>query len=594
MGLLDNVQLHLVNSTEKAAEFIEWLNRPRRILGVDTETTGLEAPHMHKLRLIQFGDTTAGWAVPWDQWGGVALEALNKYDGELVLHNAPYDAGFIEHHTGYQIPWYRIHDTMTMAHISKPSFPKGLKPLGAMLVDSKAASAQAILSEAMASNKWTWATVPIDFPPYWVYAAMDPVLTCFIFERLEAETFGPYKNVYDLEIGTLRVLHKMRMRGALVDLEYSRRKNVELGDFAEKGRRWCEEAFGIKNIGSRPQLIKTFKDLGREITRTTNSGGDSIDKYQLQLLAYEGAGKELAQMVLDVRKAEKSTGPYFKNFIDMADADNRVHPTIWALGTRTARMSVSDPALQTLPKKEGLVRSAFIPTPGNALVTCDLDQVEMRMMAHFSKDPGLIKAFMDVDAGGGDFFINLAVQIYHDMAITKKDSRRQLTKNTAYGKSYGAGVAKMAETAGVPFEVMEPVVQQFDASFPGVKRLQKEIERVGLERLRVGGEPYIITPYGRKLPSDYDKVYVLVNYLIQSHAAEYLKKCILEADAAGLGEYMILPVHDELVMDVPIELVEEAKNIIEASMTDRSNYAVPITASADILPINWGTKYVDE
>lgn len=592
-GPLDNVQLHFVDSTAKAAEFIEWLNRPRRILGVDTETTGLTAPHRHKLRMIQFGDTTAGWAIPWERWGGVALEALNKYDGELVLHNSPYDAGFIEHHTGYLMPWYRMHDTMTMAHIYKPLLPKGLKPLGAILVDSKAAGAQLLLDEAMVKNKWTWETVPIDFPPYWVYAAMDPVLTCFVFERLE-ESLTLYKNVYDLEIGTLRVLHRMRMHGAQVDIGYCQRKMLELSDYAARARDWCTETYGIKNVGSGPQLIKTFKDLGCEITRFTDGGNESIDKYMLQLLAYEGPGAELAKTVLNIRKAEKNTGPYFSNFIDLADPDGRLHATIWALGTRTARMSITDPALQTLTKKEGTVRGAFVPSEGNTLLTCDLDQVEMRLMAHFSKDPGLMQAFNEADSGGGDFFLNLAWQIYHDTSIVKKDPRRQLTKNTAYGKSYGAGVAKMAETAGVPFEVMEPVVKQFDAQFPGVKALQREIERVGMERLRVEGEPYVFTPIGRRMPAEYDKVYTLVNYLIQSHAAEYLKRSMLIADAAGLGEYMILPVHDEIVLDVPTDLAEEAKLVIIDAMTNRTDYGVPITASADILPENWGTKYASE
>jgi len=591
-GVLDHVGLHYVDSIDEAMNFKRWLGERRNVLGVDTETGGF-SPHRNGLRLVQFGDLNHGWAIPWDRWGGVALEALRVYEEPYVLHNSKFDVNFLRHHGQLgKWPWQRTHDTMTMSHLTHPKMPHGLKPLSAMMVDQKAAQAQRILSDGMTNNKWTWETVPLTFTPYWVYAAMDPVLTCYIYEKLAPTALNAYKDVYELEIGTLACLHEMERRGARVDLEYCYRKRDQLDDYAMRARDYIRERWKVDNIGSTPQLLRAFSELGYEPTRTTPGGKPSLDKYQLQLFAFEGgAVGELATTVLNIRKAEKNTGPYFSNFIDMADPDARLHPTMWALGTRTARMSITDPALQTLPKKDGLVRTAFVPSDGNGLITCDMDQIEMRLMAHFSGDPGLVEAFRAVDTDGGDFFINLAIQIYGDPSISKKDARRQLTKNTAYGKAYGAGVQKMAETAGVPFDVMEPVVRSFDASFPGVKAFQRLVEQRGSQRQREEGEPFIITPYGRRMPADNDKVYTLVNYLIQCHAAEYFKRKIVELDSVGLGDYMILPVHDELVFDVPQEMIPEAKHLIETVMTDRTNYAVPITASADVLANNWGDKY---
>lgn len=591
-GVLDHVNLHLVDSVDKASELKRWLGQTREVLGVDTETGGFSF-HRDRLRLVQLGDESSGWAIPWERWGGVAQEALRSYEGPVVLHNAPFDARFMTHHGAVtRWPWHRTHDTMTMSHLTHPKMPHGLKPLAAMMVDQKAAQAQRVLSDGMTDNRWTWDTVPLDFTPYWVYAAMDPVLTCHIYKKLAPTTMSSYKDVYELEIGTLAVLNDMMLRGARVDIEYCHRQRTRLNDYATQARDWVRQSYGVANVGSTPQLLKAFGELGVEITRTTPKGAPSVDKYQLQLISYEGgAAGELADTVLNIRKAEKNTGPYFDNFIEMADADDRLHPTMWALGTRTARMSITDPALQTLPKKDGLVRSAFVPSDGNALVTCDMDQIEMRLLAHFSQDAGLVQAFHDVDSTGGDFFINLAIQIYGDRSITKKDQRRQLTKNTAYGKAYCAGTTKMAETAGVPFEVMDPVVKAFDAQFPGVKIFQRTVEQRGSQRLRDDGEPYIVTPFGRRMPADDDKVYTLVNYLIQCHAAEYFKRKIVELDAVGLGGYMILPVHDELVFDVPSDVVHDVKRVIEDTMTDRDGYAVPVTASADVLTSSWGEKY---
>jgi DNA polymerase-1 len=141
---------------------------------------------------------------------------------------------------------------------------------------------------------------------------------------------------------------------------------------------------------------------------------------------------------------------------------------------------------------------------------------------------------------------------------------------------------------------MDPVVKGFDEQFPGVRAFQRLVDQRGRERLYRDGEAYVITPYGRRLAADDDKVYVLVNYLIQSHAAEYFKRKICELAALGFSDYMVLPVHDELVFDVPRDVVEEAKPMIEQTMSDLTSYAVPITASADVLEDNWGTKYRDE
>ena len=166
-----------------------------------------------------------------------------------------------------------------------------------------------------------------------------------------------------------------------------------------------------------------------------------------------------------------------------------------------------------------------------------------------------------------------------------------MTKNTVYGKLYGAGIATMARTAKVPEATMSSVVAGFDSRFPGVRHMQKRIDTVANQRLHDEGIAYVNTPTGRRLIADDGKGYTLTNYLIQCHAAEILKRKLAELDAVLPGEYMILPVHDEVVFDVPKEDAVEVRKLIEETMRDDDTYSVPITASSDVMKHSWGGKY---
>lgn len=582
-GPLDHVNLQLVDSMEQVDAFRRWLGQSREVLGFDTETTGF-SHETDRIRLAQFGDYDNGWAIPYERWGGVALEAITKYEGQIVMHNSKFDARFVAEDGGFNFPWHRAHDTMAMAHIIDPLRPKGLKPLGAMLIDPRAASSQRLLSDAMSENKWTWETVPVDFPYYWIYGAMDPVLTCHIWRKFNPEIQASYKGVYDLEMGVTRVVAAMERKGARVDLAYSEKKASDLMTWSGQARDWLRDQWGIASPTDM-KLLKFFEDgqIPFEV-QWTKGGRKSMAKEVLQSIDHP-----VAETVLNIRKAEKLVGPYFRNFIDLADENDRIHCNVWTMGTRTARMSITNPALQTLPRKDPTVRTAVIPSEGNALLTCDYDQVEARLMAHFSKDPGLIGAFHREDE---DFFCILASEIM-GRPITKKDDpeARQLTKNSFYGKLYGAGVDKMAQTAKVAFDVMNTVNAGLDRKYPGIRLTQASINATARNRQHAEGQAYINTPTGRRMVADDNKEYTLTNYLIQCHSAEILKRKMLELDAMGLGEYLILPVHDELVFDVPAEDAADLKVTVEETMADLENYLVPITASADILTTDWGQKY---
>jgi DNA polymerase-1 len=150
----------------------------------------------------------------------------------------------------------------------------------------------------------------------------------------------------------------------------------------------------------------------------------------------------------------------------------------------------------------------------------------------------------------------------------------------------------MAFTAGVETETMRDVVEAFDRSYPGVKTLQRNIEEAGMTRLRQEGQGYVQTRTGRRLPCDSDRVYSLTNYLIQATAAEVFKMNLVKLDQADLTEYMVVPVHDEIVLQVPRGEVHEVKQIVAECMTTRDGWSVPLTAGVDGPFENWGEKYL--
>jgi DNA polymerase-1 len=593
-GPLDAVKLDLVNNMDTCGEFKTWLGEQHEndTLGFDTETTGLSPYKGDFVRLIQIGDTMHGWAFP-PGWHGAALQALREYEGDWVAHNAKFDVNFLRHtFPGQFTPdWARIHDTMTLAHLEDPTRTRALKPLSAMLVDPRAAESQQVLDKEMNKNNWTWATVPIvesgEGMSYWVYGALDPVLTCRMLTHF-LPVRAQYARAYELEMGTVRAIADMERRGAHVDLDYCAAKIEQINTYSAQMRGWIRQAHGIKNATSLAQCIARFEELGYEITGRTKSGRKQLDKDQLELLvALGGEGGQLAQAILDLRRGEKFVGPYFKHFIDDVDEAACVHPTIWPVGTRTARMSVQNPALQTLPRKDPTVRDAFIPREGNVLVAIDADQIELRLATHLSRDEGLKAAF----ESGADFFSTVASEAYGQV-ITKEDPRRQLMKNGIYATLYGAGIPKIAATSGVSVKAMETVMAHFHERYPGVHRLQREIESVAKRRGMSEGRPYVYTEAGRKMYGDTGREYALVNYAIQSSAAELLKQGICDCEAAGLGEFLILPVHDELVLDVPRGETEDVLHTLTETLNGvGKDYLVPITWGADVMEDRWGTKY---
>jgi len=592
---LENVTLHLVDSIDEAFAFKRWVGERRptigdlNVLGADSETTGLNQ-RTDIMRMVQIGDGETGWAIPWEEWGGVAREILTQWEGHLVFHNAPFDRAFLER-LKIHIPTNRILDTRPMFHILEPTYSTALKNLAARYVDPRAKAMQDDLDTAISKKGgWTWGTVPVHFGPYWQYAALDPVLTYRLLEeawpRIHAD--GSMA-AYELESAVQWVIQRMAQNGAHVDREFAREKMFAFREYCDTVQRWVQDNYGV-SAGSDVAIIEVLQREGIEFTKHTKSGARlSLDAEVLELIDHP-----LALAVLQRRRLQKITSTYLEHIVSEADIEDLLHPDINPLGARTSRMSMSNPNLQNLPRASEnnipakTVRDCYTTRYGSdgTMIFCDFDQIEMRGLAHMSQDAGMIRAFLDE----GDFFVNLAIQVFRDATITKKDPRRQVTKNVGYGKIYGAGIPKLALTAGISKEQMAPVVHAFDASFPGVRAFQNRVQRTALERKSSEGVGYVRSPLTkRRHTSDDGKEYALVNYLVQGLAAEMFKMKILELDAAGMSEFMILPVHDEIILDVPNTELSGVIDALRKVMNDDQLLSVPVTAGIAVGE-RWGSK----
>lgn len=580
---IEEAEITIIDTVGDVDRYMSWLGERRDWLAFDTETGGLEW-WKQPLRLFQIGDQDTAWVFRADRWLGVLVETLTNYRGRIVGHNIPFDVRFYEKVSGEKFPWHNAHDSMVMAHILNPDKSKALKTVGAQFLGPQARKLQGALAGAMKKQGWGWDTIPLDFPIYTGYAGVDCILTSRVATKYWPQIEAEYQAVYDLEIQVSRICSEMEVRGVSIDLPYVHCKYEELTEFCNDTERWVMDNYRVLPSENQQVAAKLIEE-GVNLHATTPSGLWSMDKDAL-----EGIEHPLAQAVLQHRKASKIRSTYFGNFISMHES-GVLHPSINTLGAETGRMSIQNPPLQTLPAG-CFVRDGFIPRPGRVWVSADFDAIEMRLLAYFSQDRGMIEAIQEGDRTGGDIHTEMARIAYNDSNLDKKDPRRRTMKNGNFAKAYVAGVERFAWTCGISVADGQAFFDMYDQRFPGIKAFQKTVERVAKARLMGEGRGYVKSPLGRQTVAVKDKLYTLVNKLIQSSAADAYKQSLVDLDNAGYGPYMLLPVHDETDLELPADTAADMLVDIEKIMTqDDRGWTVPLTVSASGPFERWGEAY---
>lgn len=431
---LHEVEIKFCDTLDDVLEFKEWLSRPRDVLALDTETAGLDpyAPEA-RIRLMQFGDQNSCWVINCEKWAGVAQWALENYtDAPHVWHNATFDYTYMRSvWPTVKFPWGDTHDTMIYMRLHDNQALAGLKKVSGRLFGKVATIGQELLDKAFTEGGWNWNTVPMAVPAYSMYSGMDVILTARLYNRMHHIHSGRYKASARLEMDTMRICADMSIRGMLVDRDYCTAQQKVLDEYSAGLRAYLEYHIG-GNPNSGPQLARYFEEQNATLTKfSPKTGAPSFDKDALEGIAAQG--HPIADIILEMRKTDKLSGTYFENLLKFSNnSASLIHPDIRTMEATTGRMSVTRPALQTLPSGDSLVRNAFLAAPGNNLVTCDFSQIEMRLTAHLSRDAALIAAFKDCDATGADFFTRVGADLY-GAGFQKSDPRRKLIKNVMYG-----------------------------------------------------------------------------------------------------------------------------------------------------------------
>ncbi len=570
-----------IDDLDGALDLRDWFHR-QPYVALDTETSGLDvhAPNFH-VRLIQFGNKTDAWVMDCEQWPGFVKDLLRTYRGRIIGHNiGGYDSAALRA-VGIMLPWEKVDDTLVAMRLAEPHRRAALKDVTNRLISSRASESQAQLHAAMKRHKWGWDTVPHDLPEYRFYAAMDVILNSRLYEH-EICQRGMNSPVYEMEMDVRAIASEMEWGGMRVNVPFAAETAARLRREAVELAEQIESAHGF-SISSGPQLARWLLGRGVKLAVMTDGGSASTSKDALESARWSATGEaaEVMDAVLRSRKITKLASAYFDNFVEMS-TDGLLHPQIQTLQAKTGRSSITKPAMQTLPRTSDdpdsrLVRQAIIPREENhLLVSSDFSQIELRVIAALSEDEGLIEAFRDADSTGIDIFTASMRLVYGDPDLPKEDDRRGLIKNTFYGSAYGAGVAKMAQTARVSVEDMRAVSDAVFKRFSGMKRYMKVCENEAKNN-----NNWVTTPYGRNIWVDPDFSYKALNAKVQAFAGDIFKQTMVNLGQAGLTEFMVCPVHDEVVFSIPEDQLEDVTRIIATTMPYRGlSVSVPAEPSA--------------
>lgn len=539
------------------------------IVAFDTETDDLDTK---KAKLVGFSfatDCKKGYYIPVGHFylgvgKQVALEdaktAIEKlFTKKVVGHNLKFDLKVLQSALGLTPGFYS--DTMILGWLKDPSSQVGLDKL-----------AKRYFGHEMISFKDTvkkgenFSSVAIEDATN--YAAEDAVMTLRLYELFDKTLSDEIREELEsVEIPFVKTLITLENSGLLIDKKFLKGLEREMG---EKIARLQEEIYTLAgnsfNINSPKQLgAILFETLGLKTGKKTKTGY-STDEQTLKGLMGE---HEIIGKILEYREVHKLKSTYATPILERAKKEGRIHTNFLHTGTATGRLSSKDPNLQNIPVRTAMgreIRRAFIPERGNVFIGFDYSQIELRLLAHFSKDPVLLMAFGE----DKDIHLETARKIFGEEEAPEK---RSLAKSINFGLIYGMGSKKLSESVGITTKEAKAYIEGYFASFPTVKSFleDKKVEAKEkgfvstlLNRQRffdfVGAAPRNLAAFEREA----------VNTIFQGSAADLIKLSMNKIQNEIENKEDIKPVlqiHDELVYEVQEEkqdlYVELIKNIME-------------------------------
>lgn len=549
----------LVNSM---GQVLQHLNTPvRGVWCMDTETTGLD-PSREELRTIQVGDQRQGFVIPTK----TALDDPEwMYHHEWWFFNAPFDLAFLAR-AGVDTKRLRWRDARILAHLMDSrgtkdggrghSFAATLEALGLAekFGEDKRLVKEAAKTAGVPVGEF-FAEVPLDNELFIRYATNDVValshMVPLLQQRVNELNMG---HLVDWEHEVMEACSYMSNVGLLIDDEAVKAKREEQHNIYHEAVQEAQH-WGVSALGS-PLVAEIIAADGVKLPKT------STGKPSVKGLA-EGA-HPLGDIVLRGKHAKKLDSTYLSKLSSV------VHPKITSLAAVTARMSVSEPPLQQLPSGDSYIRDCIVARPGHTLVSIDYSSQELRMLAVYCGAGALQRQL----SSGADL---------HQITADSAGVSRSVGKMANFLAVYGGGPAALASQAGISYPKAKRVIDALGKQWPEYKLFSEAAQAAAKRR------GYVVTKTGRVIPLR-EQHYRAVNYLVQSAARDVTAAAITRVWRSKWGQYMRLPVHDEVLYEVPTELMEQFKQEVP-QMMETTIEGVHFPVDVDIHGARWGNSY---
>ena len=428
------------------------------------------------------------------------------------------------------------------------------------------------------------------------YAAEDADITLRLHQHLwprlqqQAALAGVLQSI---EIPLIPVLAHMEQRGVLVDGDLLAQQSKALSQQMQQLEKAAyEEAGGPFNLSSPLQLQQIlFEKMGLPVIRKTPKGQPSTAEDVLQELARDYG---LPSLILEYRSLSKLKSTYTDRLPEQINPrTGRVHTSYHQAVAATGRLSSSDPNLQNIPIRTPLgrrIRQAFIAPPGHLIMACDYSQIELRIMAHLSKDEGLLKAFR----AGVDIHQATASEVFAVDYDAVDGSQRRAAKAINFGLMYGMSAFGLSRQLNIGRAEAQAYMDTYFLRYPNVQQFME------VTRQQARDQGYVETLFGRRLylpditASNMQRRQgaerAAINAPMQGTAADIIKRAMIKVDqwlASHLPQAgLIMQVHDELVFEVPRDLLDPLRQGIEDCMSSAADLAVPLVVDSGF-GLNW-------
>ena len=567
----------------------------------DTETTGLDAVQAGLVGLSFSTAPSVGWYVPVGHQLGEQLPVeevlaavrplFESPEISKCAHNANYDMTILASH-GIECQGVDF-DTMVAAHLLSRG-QLGLKNLALDVLGQEMTP----ITELIGRGSKQLSFDKVDIQQAAPYAAADADMTGRLrlaFEEPVARE-GLSSLMTDMEMPLVPVLVTMQRHGIKLDSAVLREMSEDLWEQMFSTEEELYKSIGhTVNINSPQQLSDLlFNEIGLPKTKRTKTG------YSTDANSLEGLKglHPVVDQILDYRQVSKLKSTYVDALPDMVNpATGRVHTSYNQTGSATGRMSSSDPNLQNIPIRTEMgrqVRKAFVAdgAPDWLLFSADYSQIELRVLAHISQDPGLLEAFQR-----GEDIHSSTASLMFDVPLNDVDAeQRRIAKVLNFGVIYGLSAHGISQQTGFSREEGALFIEAYFSKYPGINDYLEQV------KVKARAEQYVETLLGRRryLPDINSSNFnvrggaerMAINMPIQGTAADIMKLAMIRVqnrlDDEGLRTKMLLQVHDELVFETPKEEMDALKDLVFDEMPAAMDLDVTLKVDA-----KWGPTWGD-